>query len=592
MTEPKGEMSQEKRTILAAALALVVIVGFEFLYRPPQPPPQQNRPQQTASQPSSQTPGSQLGSQITAISPAPAVTTPAKSAVAEQRVTVESPLYRVQISNRGAVVQSWQLSRYKDEATPAHTLDVVHPEAAQQFGWPLSLVMDDAQLESQANSGLYDISTPNGKPDSSGVIHAPAEVDLTWSDGNLAVTKKLHFDSSYIATLDVSATVNGRQIPYGISWRGGFGDAAAYQPAAHTLVFFSHDSKLETLAYKNLGQPKQPDQKKTVGGPLDFAGIEDSYFAGSFMPPLQTEGPRAGLPDPVAANLTVTHWAQPRQVVTADGKTEQDFVPQVAVSSAKGGPLNFRLFVGPKNLDELKAIRPPLNQLIQFGWLTIIAEPLFYLLLWFHKWVPNYGWAIVLLTIAMNMVLLPLRIKTQKSMVKMQKVGPEIRAIQDRYKKYSMRDPRKAKMNEEVMAVYSREGINPLGGCLPQLLQFPLWFAWYRMLGATIELRQAPWFGWIHDLSAPDPYRLLPIIMAVAMWLSQKMTPMPASDPSQQRMMALMPIMFGGMFIFFPVSSGLVLYILTTSVVGVVQQYFLNRGTPLPQPSKGQKKNK
>ena len=594
MNEPKGEMSQEKRAILAAALALAVILGFEFFFRPPQQPPNQNPGQQSSQQAQSQpaAPVTLPGSQITGISPQPATPTPARAAATEQTITVESPVYRVRISNRGAVVQSWQLTRYRDEASPPHTLDVVHPDAAQQFGWPLSLVLDDAQREAAANSGLYDVSISGAKPDSAGVVQAPAEIDLSWSDGTLAVTKKIKFDANYIAKIEVNATSNGQQIPFALGWRGGFGDQTAYQPAAHTQVYYSHDSKVETMAYKSLGQPKQPDQKKTIGGPLDFVGIEDSYFAGSFMPPIETAGPRAGLPDPVDTNLSLTDWAQPRQVVNADGKTEQDFVPQMAVSSAKGGPLDLRLYVGPKDLDGLKAIRPPLNQLVQFGWLTIIAEPLFYLLLWFHKWVPNYGWAIVLLTIAMNMALLPLRMKTQKSMIKMQKVAPEIRSIQDRYKKYSMRDPRKAKMNEEVMAVYSREGINPLGGCLPQVLQLPIWYGWYRMLGVTIELRQAPWFGWIRDLSAPDPYRLLPIIMAVAMYLSQKMTPMPATDPSQQRMMALMPIMFGGMFIIFPISSGLVLYILTTSVVGVAQQYFLNKSTPLPQASKGSKKNK
>ena len=600
MSEPKGEMSQEKRAILAAALALTVLIGYQFFYHPPQPP--QNQPQnptQSAQQAQQGSPAAaqqsapgKIGSQISGVSAQPAAPTPARAAGSEQSVIVESPAYRVKISNRGGVVQSWQLLRYKDEAAPPHTLDVVHSDAAQQFGWPLSISMDDSQREALANSSLYEISTPGGRPDSAGVIRAPAEVDLTWSDGTLAVTKKINFDESYIASVDINATANGQPVPFAIAWRGGFGDATAYQPATRTQVFYSHDGKVETLGYKSLGQPKQPEQKKTTSGPLDFAGIEDSYFVGAFMPPLQKAGPRTGSPDPVETNLSVTDWAQPRQVVNSDGKTEQEFVPEVAVSSAKGGPLNLRFYVGPKDLDGLKAIRPPLNQLVQFGWLTIIAEPLFYLLLWFHKFIPNYGWAIVLLTIAMNMALLPLRMKTQKSMIKMQKVAPEIRSIQDRYKKYSMRDPRKAKMNEEVMAVYSREGINPLGGCLPQVLQLPIWYGWYRMLGVTIELRQAPWFGWIRDLSAPDPYRLLPIIMAVAMWLSQKMTPMPATDPSQQRMMALLPIMFGGMFIIFPISSGLVLYILTTSVVGVAQQYFLNKSTPLPQPSKGSKKSK
>jgi YidC/Oxa1 family membrane protein insertase len=145
-----------------------------------------------------------------------------------------------------------------------------------------------------------------------------------------------------------------------------------------------------------------------------------------------------------------------------------------------------------------------------------------------------------------------------------------------------MRDPRKAEMNKEIMAVYSREGINPAGGCLPMFLQMPIWFALYRMLGTTIELRHAPWFGWIHDLSAPDPYRILPVIMGVSMYIMQRMTPMPATDPAQQSMMKIMPIMFAGMFIVFPVSSGLVVYILTSNLVGIAQQLHLNRHQPAP----------
>ena len=137
------------------------------------------------------------------------------------------------------------------------------------------------------------------------------------------------------------------------------------------------------------------------------------------------------------------------------------------------GPQSFRVFVGPKDLDTLKAVRPPLNGLVQFGWFGFIAEPLFYSLRWLHHYIPNYGWAIVIMTLAINMVLYPLKVKSWRSMQRMQKVAPEIKQIQDRYKKYGMRDPRKQEMNKEVMAVYSREGINPMGSCLPTVIQMP-----------------------------------------------------------------------------------------------------------------------
>ncbi len=169
-------------------------------------------------------------------------------------------------------------------------------------------------------------------------------------------------------------------------------------------------------------------------------------------------------------------------------------------------------------------------------------------------------------------------------MKRMQKAMPRIKAIQEKYKKYSMRDPRRKGMQEEMSAIYKEEGANPVGGCLPQLIQFPIWWALYRMLEYSIELRHAPWFGWIHDLSARDPYYILPILMTVAMYYMTKMTPQTVTDPAQQKMMALMPLAFG-VFLFM-YSSGLVLYIFTSSVVGIAQQLYLNRNDPLPTNSK------
>lgn len=601
MSESK-EMSQETRTLIAAALALLVIIVFSFLYKPqtPQNPPPQQTPatsqtQQSQTQSSSAQPGQSagqqapVGSQITGIAPAPSNPPSARAASAERIVSVDSPLYHVVFSNRGAVVTSWLLNKYQDDSKPPRTLDVVHQDAAKISGWPLSIILDDLKEEDAANNGLYELT---GASAQSGELKAPSELDFSWSDGHIEVTKHFKFDATYIAELHISVKRDGNDIPFSVAWRGGFGDATAYRAALNTNVFYSQNGKLEQLNYKNLGQPKQPDARKSISGPLESVGTDDTYFAAAFLPPLVSAGPHAGEPDTLGADLTLTDWTISRDISTPDGKTDKDYVTQMAAGSAHSQPLNLRLYLGPKNLDELKAIRPPLNQLVQFGWLAIIAEPLFYLLRWMHQYIINYGWAIVLLTVAINMVLLPLKIKTLKSGQKMQRVAPEIRQIQDRYKKYSMRDPRKAKMQEEIMAVYSREGINPLGSCIPQLIQLPIWYGLYRMLTYTIELRHAPWILWIHDLSARDPYLILPIVMAITMYIATKMTPMPASDPSQQRMMALMPIMFGGMFIIFPVASGLTLYILTSNVVAIAQQWFLNRNMPPPAPVKGPGKKK
>jgi YidC/Oxa1 family membrane protein insertase len=604
VSEPKKEMSQETRTLLAAVLCLAVIMLSSLLFKSNTPPPTQNQPASTstnsASNPAatpstpgtaSQAPASQtFGAQITGITAAPSVPTPVRAATAQRTVIVESGVYHIELSNNGAVAHSWILRKYTDESTPPKPLDVVHPEVAKQLGgWPLSILMEDKKLEALANSALYDVSTTPASSSSSAPVQAPAEVDFTWSDGHLAVTKKLKFDDTYISIVELTVQVDGHTVPASIAWRGGFGDASAYRASVQTQVFYDLNDKLVLLAAAKLGQPDNNSQINLVDGPIAFTGMEDNFFAAAFLPPIATSGVHEGQPDVLGASIALRDWSASRDVVD-EGKTSKELIPEMAAGSTKGEPLDLRLFVGPKNLDELKLIRPPLNELVQFGWLAIIAEPLFYLLHWAHHYIPNYGWAIVAITIGLNMVLLPLRIKSTRSMQKMQKVAPEVKAIQDRYKKYSLKDPRKAKMNEEVMAVYSREGINPLGGCLPQLLQMPIWFGLYRMLNVTIELRHAPWLGWITDLSSRDPYYILPILMAVSMYAMQKMTPTPATDPAQQRMMALMPVMFGGMFIIFPVSSGLVLYIFSSNLVNMAQQYFLNRSAPATAPKGALKK--
>jgi YidC/Oxa1 family membrane protein insertase len=343
--------------------------------------------------------------------------------------------------------------------------------------------------------------------------------------------------------------------------------------------------KLNTLAAKNLGKPGQTTVRAALDGTFDYAGIEDHYFAAAFLPPVTPRGDLAPAP------FTLTSWTFQHSTVGSDGKTENETLLEIAAGPPAPGPLDLRLYVGPKSIDGLKAVRPPLNGLVQFGWWGFIAEPLFYALRWLYHYVPNYGWDIVLITIGINMVMFPLKMKQMRSMQKMQKVAPEIKSIQERYKKYSMRDPRKAEMNKEVMAVYSREGINPLGSCWPMAIQMPIWFGLYRMLANTIELRHATWFGWIRDLSAKDPYYILPIVMAVTMYLMQKMTPTPGMDPAQARMMAMTPLIFGGMFMLSP--SGLALYILTSNVVGIAQQWYLYRtAPPPPKPSRGPGKKK
>jgi len=583
----RKEMSTEMRSLIAAVLCLIVIAAWSMIYKPPvQLQPPATPPAAATMNPVSPAAGtaspSTNGAGKTA---APAAPLTMRAATSENSVVIESDLYRVEISNRGGVVRSWQLKKFTDDNKPPRTLDLVHPAAAQQSGsWPFAVALDDAQLEASANGALFEITSAGKMPAAGTVLQAPVEITLAWSDGHLEVTKQLKFDSTYIVDVKTTATLDGTPLRMSLIWPGGFGDITAYRAAVQTQIFTSAAGKLNTLAAKNLGKPGQTTTRAPVAGTFDFAGIEDLYFAAAFLPPFNARGDLTDLP------LTVTGWTFPHET-TVDGKTETEIVPQVAVGIATPGPLDLRVYAGPKSIDGLKLTHPALNSLVQFGWWGFIAEPMFYSLMWLHKYVSNYGWAIVLITIGINMVMFPLKVKSMRAMQKMQKVAPEVKAIQEKYKKYSMRDPRKAEMNKEVMAVYSREGINPLGSCWPTLIQMPIWFGLYRMLANTIELRHTPWFGWIHDLSAHDPYFILPVVMAISMYFMQKMTPTPGMDPAQAKMMAITPLIFGGMFALYP--SGLSVYILTSNVVGIGQQWYLYRTSPPPpKPSKGPGKKK
>jgi YidC/Oxa1 family membrane protein insertase len=245
-------------------------------------------------------------------------------------------------------------------------------------------------------------------------------------------------------------------------------------------------------------------------------------------------------------------------------------------------------------MDLLESVRPDLQHIVDFGFFSFLARPLFWLLRWTHEHiVPNWGWAIIVVTVFINVALFPLKWKSTKSMKKMQALQPVIKQINEKYKGLSIRDPKKAQQNEEVMAVYKKYGVNPMGGCLPMVLQLPFFIAFYSMLTSAIELRHASWL-WVADLSAPEQIavRVLPLAMILTQFWQQAMTPQPTVDPAQAKMMKFMPLLMG--FFFYGFSSGLVLFWLTGNVVGVAQQAILNRLSSEPleieQPRRGRKK--
>ncbi len=573
------EYSQEARTVAAIVLSMLVIVVWGYFFRPKLP--SQSPEQPGAQKPAASSPAPPQGAApptsaaggtasfaASAASSAPVTAAPApRAASGVESLVVENKFYHVELSNQGASARSWKLVQYKDDL--GKSLDLIHPAVSEQSGrWPLMLVLDDPQLENKINGALYDM-TP-----ASGHLQAPADVSFAWSDGRVSVNKRLKFGADYVISVETSVTVDGKTIPHFVAWRGGFGDVTAFAAADQVKVVYSRGGSLTDIAAKKAGDSKEQEKPAVVTGSSDFAGIMDHYFAAVFLPDGQP-------------GISLEHWHYDREI-TADGKKDTEAVAEIAAGAPGTDPLRMRLFVGPKAVAVLEHNQPPLTSLISFGTFGIIARPLFDFLLWINRYVGNYGWAIVLMTIAINMVLFPLKWRSFHQQLKMQKVMPEIKQIQDRYKKYSMRDPRKQDMNKEVMAVYSREGVNPLGGCLPMVFQMPILFALYRMLDVAIELRQAPWLFWLHDLSARDPYYVLPIILCLTTYFMQKLTPMTTADPSQQRMMTLMPLFMG--VIFFKLASGLNLYFLTSNLVATGQQWFLYRIIPNAKPDAGKKK--
>jgi YidC/Oxa1 family membrane protein insertase len=485
-----------------------------------------------------------------------------KQAVSETETVIENDLYRITFTNRGAQVKSWILKKFDNEAQNG-SLDLVNPAAAPQFGYPLSLWTYDESLRAKLNSVLY-------VPSSEGRQTAPATITFEYVDQDLTVRKTFGFDHTYVVNVETSVTYKGNEATALPAWPSGFGDQVTPAFWAAGAIDYQFNKNIERIPAKKISGGG------TIPGPFHWAGPTDLYFAAVFIPD-----------DPNAAAMVMLHnsLAVPRDPQKPESK---ETVNVDVVGAAVGnlhGPTRERLFGGPKELEVLQKVSVPgvsgadndLNGLVDFGWWGIIAKPLFLWLKWTYRHVvANWGWAIVLQTLIISLLLLPLRITQMKSMLKMQRVAPQIKAIQEKYKKYSLRDPRKAPMNEEISALYKKEGVNPAGGCLPMLIQFPFLIAYYRMLGAALDLRHAHWL-WIHDLAAAEPFPfVLPILMVVSMLVVQKMTPQAGMDPAQQKMMTvMMPLMMG--FIFFRLPAGLNLYYAEANLISIAQQWVMNR---------------
>jgi YidC/Oxa1 family membrane protein insertase len=595
---PQQEPGMERKLLLVFALTFLVIMLFQPLLKKygPQPPAKQGNAQQIPAQNQPLTAASNSAASATnesVSSSAPSAAAKAQQAsrleaTMESETVIENNVYRIVFTNRGGRVKSWVLKKYTDDK--GGPLELVNAAASEKYGYPLSLWSYDEGLRNKLNSALYVRADKNSAPakvtvESKGldVIHAeqgvetvnnfyaaPATITFTYSDGDLSIEKTYIFDrDSYVVEINTSVAQKGSPVVAFPMWPSGFGSDLTGPQYATGQIIYQYDDKVERLAIKKISGGG------TVQGPFSWAGISDQYFAAVFLPKT-----------PQSAAMVTLHNSIEIPHNSSDANNKQlDKVDVLgaAVGDVKG-PTDERIYVGPKALGDLEAVsvpgmtgaEPDLRAIIDFGWLGIIARPLFLWLKWMYNHiVGNWGWAILLQTLIINLALLPLRLSQMKSMLKMQRVAPQIKSIQEKYKKYSLRDPRKAEMNTEISELYKKEGVNPAGGCLPLVIQMPFLFAYYRMLNVAMDLRHAPWM-WVHDLSAPDPWHILPVAIIVTMLIMQRMTPQAGMDPAQQKMMnVMMPGMLGIMSWNLP--AGLGLYWSAGQLIGIVQQSVMNR---------------
>ncbi|HET9085973.1 MAG TPA: membrane protein insertase YidC [Acidobacteriaceae bacterium] len=555
---------QDSRSLMVFTFVFAVILLGMQIFRPKKPvTPAQHQPaaeQQSnaaAAHPPSAAPAAATSSAVSS------ATVPQIAAQSESTTIVENELYKITFSNRGGQATSWILKKYTNFA--GQPLDLINPSAAARFGNPLSIYTYDANLRHQLAQVLY-------VPSASGSLNVPGQLTFKYSAGGLEVRKTFHFDNSYVIHAEVSVTQNGAPVQALLAWPSGFGDQReARDYSTDQKVDRSSNGKSDSTA------PKKVVGGQTENGPLDWGGVSDLYFAAIFLPDTPGSSALVSLHHTMDIPKDPEH-PQPGQVA-----------PQPILGAAVGatsGTTSVRLFAGPKVLSVLKSIRgmgpdgkptgADLLPIVHYGMFSLVAKPLFYALRWLHNHVvPNWGWAILLLTVLITGAMLPTRITMMKSSIRMQRIQPQINFIKEKYKKYKFDDPRKADMNREMQELYKKEGVNMFGGCLPMLVQFPLLLAFYEMLENSIELRHAHWF-WLHDLSAPDPYHILPILMVGSQFFFQLYTPSPGVDPAQQKMMAFTMPLFSG-FVTWHYASGMALYWTASNLINIGQQVGINR---------------
>lgn len=584
---------EQRNLLLAIVLSLAILIGFQFVFPPPEPP-QQPQEQQTAETADGSTPTAP-GASVPGVGAAPTLggvpTAPSRDEVIgiSPRIAIQTQRLSGSIALRGARIDDLTLTQYKetlDAGSPAVTL--LSPEGSDKayfsrFGWAAKPGSDVALPD--ANT----LWTAEGGP-----LTQTSPVTLRWDNGQgLTFEQTIAIDDNYLFTVTQRVVNNGETAaelaPFGLVSRTGTPDILGFYILHEGPIGWLNDQLAE---YDYDGDLKDEFQGQevtithdTTGG---WLGITDKYWLAALVPDQQT---------PVKTRFV---YNQPGG---RDHYQSDLIYPTAAVAPGASAETTSRLFAGAKRVPLLEEYQeaygiPNFDRAVDFGWFPFLTKPIFWALHWLHAALGNFGLAILGLTVAIKLVFFPLANKSYKSMAKMRKLQPKMMELRERFAEDKQR------LNQEMMALYKKEGANPLSGCLPILIQIPVFFALYKVMFVTIEMRHAPFYGWIHDLSAPDPTTILngfgllpwgapdlgvlnllnlgiwPLLMGISMFLQQKLNPQPP-DPVQAKVFMLMPIMFTFLLATFP--AGLVIYWTWNNVLSMAQQAIImkRQGVPL-----------
>jgi len=537
----------EKRIFIAVLLSFAILYLYGVIAPKIFPNLAPKKPPVTATATTDTITSSTTTSATTSAPPTPAAQPAASiaapvvsnvSATSQQLTRVETHDFIAVFSNRGAEMVSFQLKRYR--ARSGGNVELVKARPADRTDFPFSIVAANRQVADQLNGALWAVNESREGPNTI--------IDYRYAANGVSATKTFRVGPEYLFHF---AMALNPAAPYRIQIGPGIRTLDAEEGQSQLTI--TGDAVVQRDDSLKLIKREKAETVAIYPGDTQFIGVEDNYFL-SVLKPEKANG------------------AVLNRIEVVGTKNEKRRELYAAVNATADGVVTGSAFFGPKETGVVD--RYGLERTLQFGTFGVIARFFLVALKWINTWTHNWGFAIVVLTIMIKIVLYPLQHKSIVSMRKMQKLQPKVEAIKSRYKKAKSDPEQRQKMNMDVMKLYQTEGVNPMGGCLPMLLQLPIFWGFYGLLSRAIELRGAPFVLWIHDLSTKDPYYITPILMTVTMFIQQTLTPTTV-DPAQKRMFMIMPLLFG--FFFKELPSGLVVYWLVQNILSIIQQLIMNK---------------